>query len=138
MGARDQDFANRRSEKRTCPVCGRRNALIKWDEALDYCRWSRDGKCTFDLNTAMKRRDDLLERSGHPRRYGTSPDDVPESAAAEVFVGQVTVQAKLVAEQPNGVPQAEAWESLKAAIADAAARWHTDNPGVLTSDPEVF
>ncbi|WP_280189495.1 hypothetical protein, partial [Nocardia gipuzkoensis] len=43
VGARDQDFANRRSEKRTCPVCGRRNALIKWDEALDYCRWSRDG-----------------------------------------------------------------------------------------------
>jgi hypothetical protein len=56
----------------------------------------------------------------------------------EPFIGQITVHAKIAADPPNGVTQAEAWESLNAAIQRAVHAWHEARPGVLVSEPEVF
>jgi len=67
-----RSVAVRTSESRRCLSCRRSNALIDHG-ALRYCRWSREDKCAYTLEAAMQARDDLLERTGSARRYGTSP-----------------------------------------------------------------
>lgn len=51
---------NANAEKRTCPRCGRRAALIAGGDALTFCRWSRTDQCTLTLREAAAARLALL------------------------------------------------------------------------------
>lgn len=73
VGGRKGHQARQRAERRLCPHCNRSNALINWTDELAYCRWSRENQCDFTVNQAMKERDDLLQRHGFARRFGTQP-----------------------------------------------------------------
>lgn len=47
---------NDNAEKRKCPRCGRRAALINGPASLLFCRWSRTGRCDFTPAEAARGR----------------------------------------------------------------------------------
>lgn len=52
----------RSAERRTCTHCLRKSALTRYHGdyfSVDYCRWSREGKCDYDVDKALAR---ALER----------------------------------------------------------------------------
>lgn len=60
---------NSNAERRTCPECGRKAAMIKYDDVIRICKWWREDKCSNGPAAAMERSNAARAKVGLGPRY---------------------------------------------------------------------